>query len=93
MPWFLFTPPTEGIKDPGESNQYTRYDGEGKPVQQGSLIKSQVYAIQADSDKNEPVITDDLIKEMYNAIMLEKDTENIMLLRNKKSLKEILKNI
>ncbi|MFD2904870.1 hypothetical protein [Sphingobacterium anhuiense] len=93
MPWFLFTPPSEGIKDPAESNQYIRYNGESKPIQQGSLVKSHVYAIHAISDENLPVITDELIKEMYNAIMLKKDTENILLQRGKNSIKEILKNL
>ncbi|MDH5825827.1 hypothetical protein [Sphingobacterium faecium] len=92
MPWFLFTPPIEGVKDPGEQDQYIIYEGEGPPIQEGTLIQSNVFAIYSTQDGLYPVITDELIKEMYNAITLKKDTENILLLHKKNSIKEFLKN-
>jgi hypothetical protein len=74
MYWYIFKQEGNDISD---QNQYTRIDGT-PPASKGP--KNHLYAIRTTDDERKPVLSDiDLMKEIVDALRLQKDSKNVLL--------------
>lgn len=79
MPWYLFTPPEEGIKDPTNSEHYSLYeDGDIPPPCRGD---NKMHALNAliNPDNGQPEITPELRNEIFIALVVKKESPNVRL--------------